>query len=89
MRSIRFGGPVVPLVSIRTRDAGSRRPPVVASAPGVDRRAGSPRSVDRDRAWRRRPVGHELGEVVGVAGEQRQVERGDVVAGAVDARGPG
>ncbi len=99
MRSTRLGGPVVPLVSMRTAVPG--RPvarlalaPVVRVA-RLHRRAGptgagrgAPDHERRPEVGRRRRDGagagrYELGQVGRFAGQDREVERRDVVAGAL------
>ena len=87
VRSIRFGGPVVPLVSIRTATPGAARRRCAAPSAGatVDRR-------DRARASVARAVGGSssrarAGEVVGRAGEQRRGRARRCRPGAARRRG--
>ncbi len=83
---MRFGGPVVPLVSMRTATPGRTEPPGGPEAPPApgSTASGTPRSV-APAVVARRAGRHEVGQVGRIAGEQRQVEGGDVVAGALAA----
>ena len=80
-----MGGPVVPLVSMRTAVPG-RSGFAVTLGPAVPAAAitGRPRAeARRRRRGRPQAVGHQLGHVVGFAGQHAEVQRGDVVAGAL------
>ena len=86
MRSIRLGGPVVPLVSMRTATPGRVGATVVGARSPTDQRLAEVGGRGGRGPGARRA---RVGEVVGQADEHRQVEAGDVVAGAVDARARG
>ena len=80
---MRFGGPVVPLVNIRTATSGSG---VIAAVAGVQQlRFG----VERRYRDHRRPrlLADQLRQIVGAADDHRQVERRDVGRRAVVAAG--
>ena len=83
MRSTRFGGPVVPLVSIR--DGDRRAAPWPSASAGAALAGRRRRRADRDRRWRlgrsARRAGRSASRSVGLAGETREVERGEVVTG--------
>ncbi len=75
-----MGGPVVPLVSMRTATPGR-----VAAERSAEPAVTTKRLSEITHRHRRRPrlVGDEGGQVLGVAGQHRQVEIGDVLPGAL------